>query len=399
VHELFRFRPLIPVALLALSACGRLPLPVSGNLATAAARPDATASGPRWIVAAGPGGLSRQALDAAGANVVDRIPALGVVVVRGDDPALPRRLAGLPGVRWVEADGPMHVVGERHFRGLALLAGDDLLPRLWGMETIGARRVWATTPGDRALKVAVVYTGIDARHPDFSGRVEAGRDCINGDDDPNDDDGHGTHCAGTVAAGLGNGGVVGVAPGVSLLSVNVLDGEKGGSFVSVSAGIVDAADRGARVVSLSPSSPRTSKLLEEAVAHATAKGALLVAASGNPGSTAPAYPAALPQVMAVGAVRRGDMPAYSNMGKHLSVAASGVDILSTVPGGGWESLDGTSMACPHVAGLAALVFSRRPGWTAAQVRRRIEATAVDFGPEGFDQRFGHGRIDVAEALR
>ncbi|MEB3204210.1 MAG: S8 family serine peptidase [Candidatus Sericytochromatia bacterium] len=398
MHDPLRFHHLIPVALLALSACGRLPLPATP--ATAAATTVATAGSPRWIVAAGPDGLSRQALDAAGAKVIDRIPALGVVVVRGDDPALSRRLAGLPGVRWVEADGPMQAVGGRHFRGLALLAGDDLLPRLWGMETIGARRVWATTPGDRALKVAVVDTGIDARHADFSGRVEAGRDCINGDDDPDDDDGHGTHCAGTVAAGLGNGGVVGVAPGVTLLSVKVLDGEGGGSFVSVSAGIVDAADRGARVISLSLSSPRTSKLLEEAVAHATAKGALLVAASGNAGSTAPAYPAALPQVMAVGAVRRGDMPAYfSNTGKHLSVAAPGVDILSTVPGGGWESLDGTSMACPHVAGLAALVFSRRPAWTAAQVRRRIEATAVDIGPKGFDERFGHGRIDVAEALR
>lgn len=345
-------------------------------------------------------GLSRAALDAVGAVVVDRIPALGVLVMQGDAPDLPRRLASLPGVRWVEADGPVRAAREPAFRGLSLLAADDLLPQLWGMEAIGARRVWATTPGDRAVKVAVIDTGIDAAHPDFSGRVEAGRDFINQDDDPADDDGHGTHCAGTVAAGLGNGGVVGVAPGVTLLAVKVLDGEGGGTFVSVSAGIVHAADRGARVLSLSLSAPRTSKLLEEAVAHAAAKGALLVAASGNAGSTAPAYPAALPQVMAVGAVRRGDMPAYfSNTGKHLSVAAPGVDILSTVPGGGWESLDGTSMACPHVAGLAALMFSRRPTWTADQVRRRIESTAVDIGPDGFDVRFGHGRIDAVQALR
>lgn len=360
----------------------------------------ARARGERWIVALEHGQRPPAILRDAAVRVVDTLPALDVVVVAGVDRNRVLGWARRPGIRWVEEDGPMSAAGHRVFKGLAWLGGDELLPKLWGMQAIGASKVWSSQPGRPEVKVAVIDTGVDALHPDLAGRVEKGRDFINQDEDPDDDDGHGTHCAGVVAAGIGNGGVVGVAPGVTVLAVKVLDGKGGGTFVSVAAGIVHAADRGAKVLSLSLSGSRTSRLLEEAVAHAGARGALVVAASGNAGSTAPAYPAALPGVMAVGAVRRGDMPAYfSNTGRHLSVTAPGVDILSTVPGGSWESLDGTSMACPHVAGEAALLFSRHASWTAAQVRRRIEQTAVDIGDEGWDVRHGHGRIDVARALR
>ncbi|MBM3276408.1 MAG: S8 family serine peptidase, partial [Candidatus Sericytochromatia bacterium] len=232
-----------------------------------------------------------------------------------------------PDVRYVE---PNVVFRKQAGPATPTPAGsDELLGELWGMRAIGADRVWAAVPGNPRVVVAVVDTGIDMAHPEFGTRVLAGYDFVNNDQDPQDGDGHGTHCAGTIAAGIGNGGVVGVAPGITLLAVKVLDDQGSGTAAAVAAGIRFAGLRGADVISLSLGSKNPSAVVAEAVEDARSRGSLLVAAAGNYGTDAHVYPAVLPGVMAVGAFNRNNRPAYfSSTGRHISVAAPGVDILS-----------------------------------------------------------------------
>ena len=278
-------------------------------------------------------------------------------------------------------------------------ADDELLGQLWGMKAIDAASAWAVTTGSPNVKVAVVDTGVDHQHPDFGGRVAKGYDFINNDDDAMDDHYHGTHCAGSIAAGIGNGGVVGVAPNVSMIAVKVLSKSGSGSYAGVANGIVYAADQGADIISMSLGGPSTSAVIDDAVKHAMSKGTLVVAAMGNDNSERPSYPAAAPGVMAIGSTMVGDKrSSFSNFGKHISVGAPGSDIVSTVPGGKYKSLSGTSMATPHAAGLAGLVKSRFPEFTAKQIQEAIEKSADDVGEAGFDKFFGHGRINAGKAI-
>jgi thermitase len=184
-----------------------------------------------------------------------------------------------------------------------------------------------------------------------------------------------------------------------LLAVKVLSNEGSGSYDGVANGIIFAADQGAHVISMSLGGPAGSKVIEEAVQYAQGKGSLVVAAMGNENTESPSYPASAPGVMAVGATTKADQrSSFSNFGKHISVSAPGSDILSTVPGGKLDTFSGTSMATPHVAGLAALVKSKFPQANAAEIRSRIEKSADDLGDAGFDKRFGHGRINARKAI-
>lgn len=338
-----------------------------------------------------------QSLSLRALTRVERLDALVVKPERAAEALA--KLQADPRVAYAEYN---HVV--RKFQApatpaLGFRAGDEMLGKLWGMTKIQAEKVWAQGIGDPKVRVAVVDTGIDHRHPDFGGRVEKGYDFINNDADAMDDEGHGTHCAGTVAAGLGNGGVVGVAPGVGLVAVKVLSASGSGSFAGVAKGVVYAADQGVEVISLSLGGGFPSQVLEDAVRYAIGKGCLVVAAMGNENTDDPSYPAASPGVMAVGATISNDLRAsFSNYGQHISVAAPGGDIWSTKLGGGFESLSGTSMATPHVAGLAALLKSSAPQLDAKGLRQRIEASADDLGAQGFDPMFGHGRIRADRAV-
>lgn len=299
-------------------------------------------------------------------------------------------------------------------QGLAL---DPLMgaQRSWGQAKIGVDQVWPRFRGSSKVVVAVVDTGVDLDHPDlrpvlvpgYSTFAEAG---------PRDYEGHGTHVAGIVAGqGLGDPGVRGVAPGVRVMPVKVM-GPKGreGRVENVVDGLIWAVDHGAKVVNMSLGDEGTSALLRDAVRYAQARDVLVVAASGNfeEGRHATTntmnYPAAYPGVMAVGATDDQDALAdFSFWGQWLSVTAPGVDIHSSVPGdgglddaehGAYMAEQGTSMAAPFVAGLAALVRSQHPELTAAQVKQRIEASAKDLGDPGWDPKFGHGRIDARKAL-
>ena len=215
-----------------------------------------------------------------------------------------------------------------------------------------------------------------------------------------DDFGHGTHVAGIAAAATNNGiGIAGISWGARVMPVKVLDQYGNGWYSDIADGIVYAADNGAKIINLSLGGAAASQTLCQAAAYAQQKGALLVAAAGNAGA-AVLYPAACDGVLAVAATDRSDQRAsFSNYGPEVDLAAPGVDIYSTWPWlDGYFTKSGTSMAAPHVSGVAALVWSRWPEWTNMAVSRRITETAVDVDAAGWDPYTGWGRLDAAAAL-
>ncbi len=285
---------------------------------------------------------------------------------------------------------------------------DPMYAQQYAHQKTASEAGWAIEQGNKDLILAIVDTGVDGKHPDLAAKLLPGYNTV--DDKPSgqsDGNGHGTHCAGIASAITNNGvGVAGYAPNVKILPVKVLSDSGSGSYASVAAGIVYAADNGAKVISMSLGGPSNSKVVEEAVKHALSKGAILIAAMGNDGNGSKSYPAAIAGVMAVGATDSADKLArFSQYGTWNSVTAPGVDILSSfpthasdMPGVNYGSISGTSMATPAVAGLAALVRSKFPQLNAAQVKTHIEATSDDLGDPGYDIRFGFGRINVAKAL-
>jgi len=264
---------------------------------------------------------------------------------------------------------------------------------------------WNYTMGSSAVKIAILDTGILASHPEFAGRILPGFDFVNNDSDPHDDFGHGTHVAGIAAAGANNGiGMVGVCPSCSIIPVKVLNESNQGSWSTVAAGIVFAVDAGANVINLSLGGQANSQVVEDAIHYAAQHNVLVVAAVGNGRSDVPFYPAALEDVVGVAATRNDDTRwSLSNFGYFVELSAPGYAVYSTYNDlnnsyGGYNYMSGTSMASPHVAGLAGLLFSQNPTLTIAQVRQLMRSTAVDLGDPGRDDYFGYGRIDTLAAL-
>ncbi|MDR7605557.1 MAG: S8 family serine peptidase, partial [Armatimonadota bacterium] len=257
----------------------------------------------------------------------------------------------------------------------------------WGLWRVRAPEAWGLADGAGVL-VAVVDEGVDVAHPEFAGQLEVPTrgcrtDTVDDDYDPSDTGGHGTHVAGIVAAAADGAGVVGVAPRARVLPVRVL-GPLGGTVFGVATGIVCAVEHGARVLNLSLGSLAYSKTLEDAVRNATDAGAVVVMAAGNgfQEGNPRTYPAAFAETVrgavAVGAAAPDDrIASFSSSGPWVAVVAPGTSVYSTLPvsQGGYGFLQGTSMASPHVAGVAALVLSRRPSLTPAQVRNLLETTA------------------------
>ena len=269
----------------------------------------------------------------------------------------------------------------------------------WGPQKIEADWAWNTTIGDSSILVAVVDTGIFFPHPDLSASyVALGLDWTNNDSDPIDDHGHGTHCAGIIAAILNNSeGIAGLAQ-ARVMAEKVLDSGGGGYADWVANGIIHATDCGAKIISMSIGGWGDSELIHEAVKYAYDAGVLLVAAAGNANTNLIFYPAGYDEVISVAATDEYDNPAqFSNWGDWIELAAPGVNIYSTVPGG-YTSMSGTSMACPHVAGVAALAWSQYPNRTRDWVRMWLRYCADDLGAEGFDVHYGYGRVNARKAV-
>jgi subtilisin family serine protease len=297
--------------------------------------------------------------------------------------------------------------------GAMAVPNDPAYPhKLWGLVKINAETAWATTTGSSTVVVAVLDTGVDAAHPDLAGKLLTGVNCLTGTCTPGgagDVQGHGTHVAGTAAA-IGNDGVgvVGVAfnPVTQILPVKVLGDDGRGTFAGIAAGIIWATDfvgeMGRKgVLNMSLGGFGYSQVMQDAMAHANRTGNVLVVVSmGNDFKRhSVIYPAGLTGAMAVGATDGNDNKVdFSSTGLHISVAAPGQSVYSSIPGGRWAYKSGTSMASPHVAGLAALVWSVFPTWNSYQVRRKIEITAQDLGTAGWDESFGWGRIRADAAV-
>jgi subtilisin family serine protease len=268
---------------------------------------------------------------------------------------------------------------------------------------IGMPAAWPTTRGTPSVVVAVLDTGTTVRHEDLVGTsFIAPFDEITGKADAVDDNGHGTHVTGTIAAQTNNAvGIAGMAPGVSIMPVKVLDEFGSGTLGAILDGIDYARGHGADVINMSLGGhlePGDAVWAQPTINAAYAAGITIVASAGNSGSGAISYPCAFVHVICVGATDNADAHAnFSNTNAYVDVTAPGVDIVSTVPHG-YATFDGTSMSAPHVTALAALIRSAHPGETVDQVETTILSTAVDLGSPGRDITFGVGRIDAGAAV-
>lgn len=265
---------------------------------------------------------------------------------------------------------------------------------------IDAVRGWDIEQGDASVIVAIIDTGVDYTHEDLAGKVVKGYDFVNEDFDPRDDHGHGTHVAGIIGAITNNGrGIAGVCPGCSLLAVKTITANGSGANSWIANGISNAVNLGAQVVNLSLGGLERSQTIKLAVQQAYQRGVLVVSASGNDGSGVTLYPAGFDEVIGVGATDRyGDHASFSNYGSHLELSAPGQSIYSTLPGNRYEAWNGTSMACPHVAGLAGLLLSQFPNSSIHEIRQLMISTSQDLGAAGRDSYFGYGRINAYAAL-
>lgn len=281
---------------------------------------------------------------------------------------------------------PLVEYAEPNYRAYALeTPNDPYFSNQWGMVKVEALGAWDLTHGSSAAKIAIVDTGIDNDHEDLASKVIAR---INFTGSSTDDDlyGHGTHVAGIASAMTNNNlGVAGLGYEASLMSVKVLDDTGWGYYSWVANGIRWAADNNARVINLSLGGSFSSRTLKNAVDYAFGKGAVLACAAGNSGNTSPTYPAYYPNCIATAATDQNDQKAsFSSYGKRwVDVAAPGVNIFSTFPNHSYvigKNLNydygsGTSMATPHVAGLAGLLFGQKPSSSNIQVRASIENNA------------------------
>ncbi len=273
----------------------------------------------------------------------------------------------------------------------------------WGLASINAPAAWDISGGSN-VTIAIVDTGIDLDHEDFNcpGKLVPGYDFVNLDTQPDDDNGHGSHVAGIAAACSNNSrGISGVAWGAQLMPIKVLNASGSGYYSDLLAGIQFAVDNGARIINLSLGGTVDSALLKSAVTYAHDRGALVVAAAGNYGSAGNSifYPAAYDYTLAVAATDAGDnWASFSEHHPYVDVAAPGVSIYSTWKNGVYATLSGTSMATPHVSGLAALIWSLEPFLARDDVWSRIESTSDDLGDPGRDDYFGYGRINAGRAL-
>lgn len=319
---------------------------------------------------------------------------LSVVTSTASSPAraqaLARRWRGHGAVRAADVVHPVRALG----------TPDPLRSSQWGLSRLRAETAWSQGLATGQV-VAVLDTGVDARHPDLAGVVAPGRDLVDesgtGGTDPH---GHGTHVAGVIAAQATNGvGGAGLARGARILPIRVLDAQGRGYDAEVAEGVVWAVDHGATVVNLSLGGPSPSSLLTTAVRYALDRGVVVVAAAGNAGDQGNPvlYPAATAGVLAVGAVDRADgHPSWSSSGTHLDVAAPGVGVLSTVPGG-YATWSGTSMAAPFASAAAALLRATDPRRTPTEVVARLVSTGQDVGVPGRDAQSGGGVVDVLAA--
>lgn len=285
----------------------------------------------------------------------------------------------------------------------------------WALQRVVLDQLWSHGITGKGVTVAVIDTGVDAANPQLRGKVLPGPVVLI---DPQtkktaqggptlDPVGHGTKVAGIIAARRSSAtGFVGLAPDAKIYAIRQNDSEGSGNVGTLIAAIQNAVKARVQVINISQDvragtssgSFQDEAQLQAAIHAATEKGIVVVASSGNDGKEGPTFPAAFPEVIAVGASdRNNERAAFSQYGSFVDVAAPGVDMLSTVPAGGQCVDNGTSFSAPYVAGVAALLKQKYPTWTAAQIAARIEQTAQR-NQRGRDDFIGWGVVDPVKAV-
>ena len=329
-----------------------------------------------------------------GGQVKDTIPGIGVHVVtvpKGQMMKKAKAYSSNARVAYAEPDFLVEVVGS---------PDDPYFSKEWGLTRVEAPQAWEVTTGSNSINIAILDTGVDLDHPDLADKIVSTIN-FSGSDTADDVHGHGTHVAGIAAAMTNNGiGVAGLGYASTIMNVKVMGDAGTGSYGSLALGIIWAADNGAEIINMSLGAYVYSSTLEDAVNYAWSKGVIMVAAAGNSGTDSPFYPAYYTSCIAVAATDFYDAKTdWSNYGDWVDVAAPGVGIYATLKNNEYGYKSGTSMAAPHVTGLAGLVFTtvsdtNGDGRLNDEVRSRIEAGCDDIGVSGI----GYGRINAARAV-
>jgi thermitase len=332
-----------------------------------------------------------------GGQVKETIPGIGVQVVKvpkGQVMAKVKAYSANAKVAYAEPDFVVQAMD---------IPNDPGFANQWGIVKIQAPQAWDVTTGSSNISIAILDTGVDMNHPDLANKIISN---INFSSSNTTDDvyGHGTAVAGIAAAITNNGiGVAGLGYSATIMNVKVLGDDGVGYWSWIAQGIIWAADNGAKVINLSLGGSSGSSTVESAINYAWNKGVVIVAAAGNYGNSAPCFPAYYTNCIAVAGTDSLDrLAGWSDYGDWVDVAAPGVNILSTYLSsinGGYNFMSGTSMASPHVAGLAALVFtvvndSNGNGRLNDEVRARIQANCDDIGVSGI----GSGLINAYKAV-
>ncbi|AYG64448.1 S8 family peptidase [Rhizobium jaguaris] len=306
----------------------------------------------------------------------------------------------------VEEDAPCYAIGSalQHLQienQPAVMA--ETIPV--GVAQILAPAAWGNSQG-KGIRVGVVDTGIDFNHPDLKTNYGGGMSFVPGAPTPLDDQGHGTHCAGTIAAAINGAGVVGVAPQASLYAVKVLDRNGSGQFSWVIAGIDWCIQNKMHIISMSLGGSAAPTALQTICNVAWDRGLLIVAAAGNaqiqdpvpPAASNVGFPGKYKNVISVSAIDSGNViTSFSSRGAEVDVCAPGLNVLSTAPGGGYATMSGTSMACPHVAGAAALTWGAHRFSNNEQIWNLLASTVDNLGMPGWDRLYGYGRVNANAA--
>jgi len=339
-------------------------------------------------------------------SIFDSIFEKYSIQISNEIPVLGTRLLKIDSVQSTDFLNEINGIGgfefiEKNSNVLSMLEipNDPMLSLQYGLDAINAPEGWSLKKSSTTVTIAVLDTGVDLDHPDLVGSLVAGFNVFLGNDDPQDDNGHGTRVAGICAAVTDNGlGIAGASWGASIMPVKVLDASGRGSFQNAADGIIWAVDNGAQVINLSLGGPDPSLLLEDAIKYAIENGVVVVAASGNTGTNFVNYPARYEPVIAVGATGENNQIAgFSNFGPELDVVAPGMSIYTTLNTGTYGYFSGTSAATPFTSALSAILLSVN-GNASNNISQQICASSLDLGEPGKDEYYGCGLIQMDKAL-
>lgn len=342
---------------------------------------------------------SAASMDGEGIQILDTLPEIQTQVLQ----IPPERLSDIytqlqqdPNVKSIAYDVVTEIAGTPN--DPYLLSGAQ-----WAPQRLQALDAWEVSTGQNVV-VAIVDSGVDPNHPDLRDRLIPGYNIYDDNDDTSDRCGHGTHLAGIVAAAADNNeGIAGIAYSARIMPVKIMHAGCGSSYSRMILGIMYAVDHGAQVIVIASGATVDVSSLRNALVYARDRGVVVVAAAGNNNNDVPFYPAAYPEAICVSGTDQNDNRySISNFGAQVDIAAPAGGIFSTfwssAAGSTYVNMGGTSIAAPHVAGVAALMLAYNPRLTVQEIEQSLSAGADDLGEPGWDIYFGAGRVNAWRAL-